>query len=104
MARMQGILQNSRGKNMATKTQKNKSWQLQEAKAMLSEVIKASELKPQTITVWGKETAVILSFDEYKKLVKPKQTLYEFIQNSPLGNFGLELPERLPESMREIGL
>jgi prevent-host-death family protein len=94
---------------MIVKTQekikrKSTDWQLQEAKAMLSEVIKASALKPQTITVRGKETAVILSVEEYKKLVKPKQTLYEFIQSSPLRNIELELPERLPGSMRETGL
>ena len=79
-------------------------WQVQEAKAMLSEVIKASAGKPQIITVRGKETAVILSFAEYQKLVRPRQTLFEFIQSSPLRDLELELPERLPEKMREIRL
>jgi len=79
-------------------------WQLQEAKAMFSEVIKAAAVKPQTITIRGKETAVILSVDEYKKLVKPRQTLYEFIQSSPLCDLELELPQRLPENMRDIKL
>jgi prevent-host-death family protein len=96
-------------KHMAVKTQenikrKNTDWQLQEAKAMLSKVIKAATVKPQTITVRGKETAVILSVEEYRKLVRPKQTLYEFIQNSPIRNLELELPKRLHEGMREIGL
>jgi prevent-host-death family protein len=88
---------------MAVK-QTNKGWQLQEAKAMLSEVIKATAAKPQIITVRGKETAVILSFGEYQKLVRPRQTLFEFIQGSPLRNLKLALPQRLPEKMREISL
>jgi prevent-host-death family protein len=82
----------------------NEGWQLQEAKAMLSEVIKAAAVKPQIITVRGKETAAILSFGEYQKLVHPRQTLFDFIQSSPLRNLKLALPERLPEKMREISL
>ena len=85
------------------KKRKN-GWQLQEAKARLSEVIKTAAMEPQVITVHEKETAVILSIEEYKKLSSPKQTLYEFIQNSPLRDLKLELPERLPEKMREINL
>jgi prevent-host-death family protein len=83
---------------------KKLDWQLQEAKAMLSEVIKAAAMQPQIITVRGKETAVILSVEEYKRLVKPKQTLYEFIQSSPLRGIELSLPQRLPENMREFDL
>ncbi|MDR0502294.1 MAG: type II toxin-antitoxin system Phd/YefM family antitoxin [Treponema sp.] len=79
-------------------------WQLQEAKAMFSEVIKSAVSKPQIITVHGKKTAVILSFDEYQNLSGPKQNLFSFIQNSPLYGVELELPPRLPESMREANL
>jgi prevent-host-death family protein len=89
--------------NMA-KAEKDIIWQLQEAKAMFSEVIKAAAFKPQTITVHGKETAVILSFEEYKRLAGPRQTLYEFVQSSPLRNTNLALPKRLPEKTREIRL
>ena len=83
---------------------KNAKWQLQEAKAMFSEVIKASALKPQIISVRGKETAVILSISEYQRLVRPRQTFFEFIQASPLRDINLELPPRLPEKMRDINL
>jgi len=83
---------------------KNVIWQLQEAKAMLSKVIKASAVKPQIISVRGKETAVILSISDYQKLVRPRQTFYDFIQGSPLRDFNLELPPRLPEEMRNINL
>jgi prevent-host-death family protein len=83
---------------------KNASWQLQEAKAMFSEVIKASAAKPQIISVRGKDTAVILSIGDYQKLVRPRQTFFEFIQSSPLWDLNLELPPRLPEEMRAINL
>ena len=83
---------------------KNVVWQLQEAKAMFSEVIKAAAVKPQTVTIRGREAAVILSIEEYKRLVRPRQTLFEFIQNSPLHDAPLELPQRLPEKMRDIDL
>jgi len=86
---------------MATK-RNNEGWQVQEAKAMLSEVIKAAGKKPQIITVRGKETAVILSFEDYQKLARPRQTLFAFIQSSPLRDLKLDLPKRLPEKMREI--
>jgi prevent-host-death family protein len=88
----------------ANKNKNKTEWQLQEAKAMFSEVIKEAGSKPQIITVHGKETAVILSYEEYKKLSGPRQTLYEFIQNSPLKDVELELPKRLPEKTRTVSL
>jgi antitoxin Phd len=86
------------------KTKEKSNWQLQEAKAMFSEVVKASRVNPQIITVHGKETAVILSIEEYKRLAGPNLSLYEFIQNSPLRGLSLELPQRLPEKNREVNL
>jgi len=71
---------------------------------MFSEVIKTSLLTPQTITVHGKPTAVILSFEEYKKLITPKQSIFEFFQNSPLYGVELELPPREVEEPRELFL
>ncbi len=45
------------------------SWQLQEAKAKLSEVINRAEKKgPQVITRRGVETAVIVSFEEWERV------------------------------------
>ena len=85
-----------------SKKRKTSEWQLQEAKAMFSEVIKASVSKPQIITVHGKETAVILSYEEYMKLITPKESLIEFFRNSPFYGVELELPPRLPEEMREV--
>jgi prevent-host-death family protein len=84
---------------------KNSTWQLQKAKAMLSEVVKSAAREPQIITVRGEEKAVVLSMEEYKKLNPPeKPSLYEFFQNSPLYGVELGLPERRIEPMRDINL
>jgi prevent-host-death family protein len=77
-------------------------WQLQEAKAMLSEVVKSAAREPQIITVRGEEKAVVLSIEEYRKLKPKKQSLVEFFQNSPWNGLELDIPERQIEPMREI--
>jgi prevent-host-death family protein len=84
---------------------RNTVWQLQEAKAMLSEVVRSAGREPQIITVRGEEKAVILSMDEYKKFNLPqKPGLFEFFQNSPLRGAELELPERRIEPIRGVDL
>ncbi|MDR1046614.1 MAG: type II toxin-antitoxin system Phd/YefM family antitoxin [Treponema sp.] len=89
---------------MNAKVERNVHWQLQEAKAMLSALVRAAVEEPQIITVRGEETAVLLSMEEYRKLSPKKQSIVEFFQNSPWADVELELPERLPEEMREIDL
>ena len=65
-------------------------WQLQEAKARLSEVVKkATKEGPQKITVHGELTAVLISSEEYKRLKNPRGSFVEFMRSSPL--YGLEL-------------
>jgi len=65
-------------------------WQLQEAKARLSEVVKkAVKEGPQRITVHGEPTAVVISSEEYERLKHPKGSFMEFMRSSPL--YGLEL-------------
>lgn len=66
------------------------SWQVQEAKNKFSEVIeRASHGETQIITRHGLEVAVVMSIEQYKQLTKPKQTLVEFLSNSPLADSGL---------------
>ena len=90
--------------NKKTKEKRKTEWQLQEAKAMLSEVIQSAAIKPQIITVHGKKSAVIISYEEYQKLNGPKQNLYELFQSSPFFDVELELPQRIPEKAREVHL
>lgn len=79
-------------------------WQLQEAKARFSEVVKASQEEPQIITVHGKEEAVLLSYDEFIELTTPQMSAWEFFRNSPLYGVELEIPPRLVEPDRDINL
>ena len=67
-----------------------KTWQLQEAKARLSEVIKqASKEGPQTITMRGEPTAVVISRDEYERIKHPRGSFVDFMRKSPL--YGVDI-------------
>ena len=69
-----------------------KKWQLQEAKNRFSEMVNdAIHHGPQTVTRHGEETVIVLSVKDYKKLAKPKTSLYEFLRNSPLRGVELDL-------------
>ena len=66
------------------------SWQLQHAKAHLSELVKeASDGHPQEITLRGKPAVVILSIEQYTKLRTPEVGLVAFLRKSPL--LGIDL-------------
>lgn len=67
------------------------AWQLQEAKARLSEVIqKAIHDGPQDISLRGQPAAVILSHADYAMLTRPKPSFVDFISKSPLSGAELE--------------
>jgi prevent-host-death family protein len=71
---------------------KSKKWQLQEAKNSFSEVVrKATEEGPQTVTKHGKDSVIVLSAEDYRKLEKPKTSLIEFFQKSPFSNVDIHL-------------
>ncbi|MCL4492065.1 MAG: type II toxin-antitoxin system Phd/YefM family antitoxin [Nitrospirae bacterium] len=81
-----------------------RTWQLQEAKARLTEVIKqASKEGPQTITMRGEPTAVVISKDEYERLKRPKGSFVEFMRKSPLYGADLDL-ERKQTPTREADI
>src|SRR5690625_7189488 len=86
---------------MITKTKK---WQLQEAKNRFSEVVrKASEEGPQTVTKHGKDSVVVLSAEDYRKLEQPKTSLVEFFQDSPLSKIEIDLKQIGRASCRARG-
>ena len=59
-------------------------WQLQEAKARFSELVrKTLEEGPQTITRRGKESIVVVSSDEYRRLAHPDGDLVSFLKSAP---------------------
>lgn len=68
-------------------------WQLQEAKARLSEVVRASqEHGPQQITVHGKTTAVLLAKADYDRMLATRPSFLTFLRRSPLLGLDLEVP------------
>lgn len=67
-------------------------WQLQEAKNKFSELVEKAQYEgPQFVTKHGKESVVVLSVEEYKKIVKPKSDLFHFIQDSPLSKAFIDI-------------
>lgn len=68
------------------------NWQLQEAKAHLSELVKTVQQNgPQQITVHGKPAAVVLSCDDYARLTRNKPSFVELMRQSPLKGIDLQL-------------
>lgn len=81
------------------------SWQLQEAKNKLSELIdRALSEGPQVITRHGVEVAVVIPFDGYKKLTSPHQRTGDFLMASPLRKSGLVIERDRRTGLREIDL
>jgi antitoxin Phd len=71
-------------------------WQLQEAKARFSEVVRrAVESGPQHVTVNGEERAVILSAEDYLRLrgQPTGRALVDLMAESPLEDVVFEHPK-----------
>ena len=62
-----------------------KAWQLQEAKARFSELVKRANAEgPQDITVHGRPVAVLISREDFDKLRRPQELFVDFMRRSPL--------------------
>jgi len=65
------------------------AWQLQAAKANLSELVKRAQSEgPQEITVHGKPVAVVLSHNAFAEMSGSDESLVGFMRRSPL--YGLD--------------
>lgn len=68
------------------------SWQMKEAKARLSEVVKRAELDgPQDITLHGRSVAVVLSRAAFERLSGQMASLVDFMQASPMAGLDEDL-------------
>ena len=77
--------------SLARRCPVRRTWQIQEAKNKLSEVIEeALESGPQVLTRRGEEVAVLLSMPEYLRLKKRQTSLSELFRQSPLAEVDLE--------------
>ena len=80
-------------------------WQLQQAKSHLSEVVRlAVQQEPQHITVRGEPTVVMLSYQEYLRLTKPKLSLVDFMRQSPLLEEDLDITRDSQSFIRDVEL
>jgi antitoxin Phd len=60
------------------------SWQVQEAKSRFSELLERAQRQgPQVITKHGVERAVVLSVDDYRRLVQLKPRLKDYLLSGP---------------------
>ena len=81
------------------------AWQLQEAKNKFSVVVEdAIRRGPQLITRRGVETAVVLSWAEYRQLVARQQQLSTFFHESPLVEAALDLRRDTSDARAEPAL
>lgn len=78
------------------------TWQIQEAKNRLSEVVsQATHAGPQIITKHGNETAVVISWKDYKKLTARRESLMEFFRRSPLVGVPIDFDRMTDANRRE---
>ena len=79
-------------------------WQLQDAKNRLSQLLRDAETAgPQVISVRGRETAVVLSVKDYKKMSARKGTLVSFFRCSPWADVEMDL-DRSKDTGRDVSL
>jgi prevent-host-death family protein len=80
----------------------NNIWQLQEAKSKFSELVeRALAQGVQIITRRGRNTVVVLPFEEYQHLVEHTGSLSQFLISSPLSGSDLVI-ERDRRPARDI--
>jgi len=79
-------------------------WQLQDAKARLSELIKSAQHHgPQQVTVRGKPTAVVISVEAFESMRKFRPRFVEMMRSSPLVGEEIVI-ERSDSLTRDISL
>ena len=78
-------------------------WQMQEAKARLSELVKCAESEgPQNITLHGQSVAVVVSRAMFERLTGNEHSLVDFMRRSPLHGADDIVLERNTSLTREI--
>jgi len=79
-------------------------WQLQDAKARFSELIKsAHDEGPQQVTVRGKPSAVVISVEEYEAMKRQRPSFVDLMRSSPLVGENLTI-DRSSSLTRDISL
>jgi antitoxin Phd len=82
------------------------NWKLEDAKARFSEVVRlAREEVPQRITVRGEDAVVIISAQEFAKLLPllEQPSLHALLSQSPLSRLDFE-PSSIQPPVRDVEL
>lgn len=76
-------------------------WQLQDAKAKFSKVVEdAVEKGPQIVTKRGVETAVVISFEEWKRSQGKQERTWKDVLLAPTPKIEIPLPKRTGYKLR----
>ena len=75
-------------------------WSIREAKDRLSQLVDAAQSAPQAITKRGRTAVVVLSEQDYERLVRQREPLSQFFARS--GWADLEI-ERVQAAVRDEG-
>jgi len=79
-------------------------WQLQEAKARFSELVRRAQTEgPQEVTLHGEPKVVVIAKADYDRLRVPKPSFTAFLGASPLVGLDLEI-ERDKTPPRDVPL
>ena len=79
----------------------SRTWQLQEAKNKLSELITCAQQEgPQRITRRGENAAVVISAEDYDRMTQPEESLVDFFRKSPLRGLVIERSKDLPRKVK----
>lgn len=81
------------------------TWQLQEAKNKLSEVVDTSLRQgPQIISRRGRNTAVVISYEDYQRYIAPKKGLKKTLLSSGLDELNISRNRTTPARKTELVL
>lgn len=86
------------------RSRKRKTWQLQEAKSRFSELVNdVIQDGYCTITKNGRPAVVLISHEEFEKMRTPKNSLGEFLTESPFSSLDLDI-KRDKDPGRDVDL
>ena len=77
-------------------------WKLQDAKSRFSELFERALTEgAQIVSRRGKQRVVVIAKEEFDRLTQPRDSLSQFLLNSPLGGSQLNL-ERVRDLPRSV--
>lgn len=77
------------------------TWQMQHAKARLTELVNIAQLQgPQIINIRGKAAAAVISMEDFINISGREPNIVQFLRNSPLKDVGIELKRNKSRSRK----